>query len=211
MVNGKVHKNGFTIIEVTIVFLLILAVTFLVLPHSLDNTRQAKLISQWTQKYSEIEYTFSVIKAQQNGIIVPNELDNKLTKNAVEALIKPYFRITKEVTNYHPTFKNKKIINAASAYYFNILYFTDSSEILGLKLINEKCLEKQICAMMSFDINGLESPNAWGRDIYGIYILKDQIEPIGKEVSPDVLRYDCGKKGSGVFCSYYYLLGGKFD
>lgn len=208
-------KSGFTIIEVVVVFLLILSVTFLVLPKSLNNTKQARLISQWAQKYSELEYMFTVIKAQRDS-----ELKEKFNgaktnddrKNILLETLKPYLRITSDVEKiYTPTYMNGNEIHASNRYHFNNFYYTSSNEIVGLKWINENCKDKNVCAIISFDINGLDSPNRWGYDIFGINVFKTSIEPMGKGFNPDILRSDCDKRGSGIYCSYYYLIGGRFD
>ncbi len=47
-------------------------VLFLVYPKSVDSSRQAKLISKWSQKFSELEYMFSVYRAQKDGDLMPN-------------------------------------------------------------------------------------------------------------------------------------------
>ena len=198
-------KSGFTIIEVSVVFLLILGVTFWVVPKTLNSTKQAKLISKWSQTYSEIEYTFSAIKAQLNGSIFS-------PKNDLLTVIKPYLRITTKLdTPYQQYYMNKKEVKSTSIDHFDSFYLTSSNEIIGLKLINQKCDKEQICASVSYDVNGILLPNTWGYDVFGINVYKDKIEPMGKNVEQDILKYDCSKIGSGVDCSYYYLIGGRFD
>jgi len=209
------YKKGFTIIEIVVVFLLMLGVIFLAYPKSVNSTRQAKLISKWTEKFSELEYMFSVIKAQKDGDIeekflkTQNEDDRK--KIMLDA-IKPYLRITSEVNAvYEPLFMDKEVATPDSTYYFGNFYLTSSNELVGLKLINSSCKDNEVCFIMVFDINGLKAPNTWGCDIFGINVLKNKIEPLGKDVSPDVLKQNCSKYGSGVYCSYYYLIGGRFE
>lgn len=208
-------KKGFTIIEVVVVFLLVLGVTFLVVPKGLNTTKQARFISKWTQKYSELEYMFSVIEAQNDGEIEKKFFaannDSARKKILLEA-IKPYLRIVSEApSTYKPHYMDKSEATPGSTYYFNNFYFTSSNEIVGVKLVNSNCKNKEPCAIMSFDINGLEAPNTWGYDIYGINVLKDGIEPLGKNIEPDVLKNNCSKYGTGIYCSYYYLIGGRFD
>lgn len=209
------RKNGFTIIEVVVVFLLMLGVTFLVLPRSLNNTKQAKFISKWAEKYSHLSYLFSVIKAQKDGEIEEKlhtaNNDNDRKKILIDA-IKPYLRITSEVkVPYNPLYMDKTEATPDSRYYFSNFYSTSLNEIIGLKLINLDCKDKEVCAVMSFDINGIEPPNTWGSDVFGINILKDGIEPLGKNSDPDTLKSNCSKHGNGLYCSYYYLIGGRFD
>jgi type II secretory pathway pseudopilin PulG len=209
------HKNGFTIIEVVVVFLLMLGVAFFILPKSLDNTKQARLISRWAENYSEVEYIFSVIKAQKDSEIrekLHEAKDNNVRKEIVLDVIKPYLRITSKVdSQYKQYYMNNLSVTPGGRYYFDTFYFASDNEIIGLKWVKEDCQGIDICAIMAFDVNGLDKPNIWGFDVFGINILKDNIEPIGKNIDPDVLKDDCAKGGFGVYCSYYYLIGGKFD
>lgn len=211
------QKNGFTIIEVCAVFLLILGVTFFVLPLSLDNTKQANYISRWKDIYADAEYMFSVINAQNKEeleakIANNNDDDNKKTKIIFD-MIRPYMRTTTLVDEktYEPRYMNKNKIYPDDRYYLKTFYHTDTSKIVGLKWFGDKCDEETICGLAIFDVNGTAPPNQWGKDIFGINILKGKIEPIGKNVSANMLKNDCSDFGHGIYCSYYYLIGGQFD
>lgn len=194
-------KAGFTIIEVVTVFLLILGVTFLILPKKLESTKQARFICKWSKTYIELQYMFSVIYTQK---------DSKIQEK-IET-IKPYLRITSEVKiPYKQHYMNGNEVSSTDTYYFNKFYFTNLKDIIGLKLINPNCKNKEVCSIMVLDINGIESPNKWGYDIFGINVLKNGIEPLGKDLDDDSLKRDCSKHGFGLSCSYYYLIGGKFD
>lgn len=209
------QKNGFTIIEVVVVFLLILGVTFLILPKSLETTKQARFISKWSQKYSELEYMFSVIMAQKEGQVEKrflNAKNNCLRKDIMLEAIKPYLRISSKVKgDYNQFFMDGTHADLDSRYYFDDFYYMNADEIVGLKLIMSNCKNGGVCASMSFDINGVEPPNTWGYDIFGVDVLRDRIEPFGKDIEPDILKQNCSKHGTGVYCSYYYLIGGRFD
>lgn len=208
-------KKGFTIIEVVVVFLLILGITFLILPRSLNGTKQARFISKWTQTYAEIEYMFSVIRAQQEDEIQEklnktNDNDNK--KLVILESIKPYLRITSEVpSTYKQFYMNGSEVNPSGRYYFKPFYFTSTKEIVGLKWVSEDCKGQETCAILSFDVNGILPPNTWGDDVFGINLLRKGIEPIGKGIDADLLKADCDKEGFGIYCSYYYLMGGRFE
>jgi type II secretory pathway pseudopilin PulG len=59
-------KKGFTIVEVSILFVIFLIVAFLVAPLSLDDTMQAKNTSRWRnvqQEFSNIFYAINTIIA----------------------------------------------------------------------------------------------------------------------------------------------------
>lgn len=204
-------KKGFTIIEVVVVFLLMLCVVFLVFPKSLNSTKQARLISKWSAKYSELQYMFSVIKAQSgDGNFAVENKDSK--QKILLASIKPYLRITSRVNvPYKQYFMDNTEVPSNSKYYFDDFYYTSLNEIVGLKLMNPDCKGEDVCAIIFVDVNGIEAPNTWGYDIFGINVLLNEIEPLGKNVSLDILKANCSKYGSGLYCSYYYLIGGKFD
>lgn len=210
------NKKAFTVIEVITVFLLILVVTCLILPKTLNTTKQAKFISKWTTSYSEIQYIFSVIKAQNDltnkDVFKKAENNEDRIKLVVES-IKPYLRIKSKVVEgvYEPIYMDNRAIKKEDKYYFNDFYLTESDEVIGLKWFTENCGKKDVCGIMSFDVNGLDRPNTWGKDIFGINVFEDRIEPIGTGIDMDVLKNDCTRWGQGVYCSYYYLIGGKFD
>lgn len=209
------QKKAFTIIEVVIVFLLMLGITFFLLPRNLESTKQAKLISKWGEKYNELEYMFSVIRAQKDSEIKQNFQSSKNNEKKEKALletIKPCLRISSEVKEpYKQVYMNKMEVPPMGRYYFEKFYYTNQGEVVGLKLINPDCKETQTCAIMAFDENGVAPPNTWGFDVFGINVTKDGIEPFGKNIDTELLRSNCSKDGSGVFCSYYYLMGGHFD
>jgi len=209
-------RGGFTIIEVVVVFLIILGVTFFMLPKSLDNTKQARFISKWTQTYSEMEYMFSVIKTQQGSEIEKefnNSKDININNCVIPELFKPYLRITSDLKNpkYNQSYMNMIPVTIGEHYYFSQYYLNDAKEIISLKWTTKNCKDNLLCAVMAFDVNGEDPPNTWGYDVFGINVFKDRIEPIGKNMDPNIIKNDCSKNGLGIYCSYYYLIGGRFD
>lgn len=210
------QKKGFTIIEVIAVFLLMLGVTFLILPVVLDNTKQARFISEWTETYSEMEYIASVIKAQDDVQLkkkFEKAKNNLVIGELVLNTLKPYLRIKTGValSDYHQRYMNKEKVEEGTKYYFDSFYFTEEKQIVGLKWLNKNCKKEIVCGMLTFDINGITPPNTWGKDIFGVNILEKGIEPIGKNVDSEILKKDCSRNGSGAYCSYFYLIGGDFD
>ena len=83
------------------------------------------------------------------------------------------------------------------------------NEIIGFKWINENCEKDELCAIMIFDLNGLEKPNVFGEDIFGININRNGISAFGEDTDINMLKQNC--KSSGTYCSYYYLIGGHFE
>lgn len=210
------RKNGFTIIEVVIVFLIILGVTFFVLPSSMNDTKQAGMIARWAEDYSQVEYIFSVIKAKNEDALfqkLSKTKDNNLKAEIIIEMIKPYLRIKSGVENskYKQFYMDKRPVLSGDKYYIDNFYFTESNQIVGLKWFAKDCTRESACGFMTFDVNGIDVPNTWGKDIFGLDIYENRVEPFGKNEDVDTLRRSCSYGGSGLLCSYYYLIGGKFD
>ena len=49
--------------EYAILILAIVGIILLLMPISIENTRQANFISKWNEKYNRVEYMFSVMNA----------------------------------------------------------------------------------------------------------------------------------------------------
>ena len=60
-------KRGFTIVEVSILFVIFLIVAFLVAPLSLDDTLQAKNTSKWRSVQSDFANVFNTINTQKEN------------------------------------------------------------------------------------------------------------------------------------------------
>jgi len=210
------RKNGFTIIEVIAVFLVILGVTFFILPMVLNNTKQAHFISEWSETYSKMEYITSVIRVQNDAELrkkFKKTQNNEVIAAIVLETIKPYLRIKTgvEQSQYKQHYMNKEPVKSWDKYYFDNFYMTEENQVVGLRWLNKNCHEKTVCGMLFFDLNGIKPPNTWGKDIFGINILEKGIEPMGKNIDSGTLKGDCSNNGAGVYCSYFYLIGGDFE
>lgn len=196
--------KGFTIIEVLVAILIIFTVALIVVPMSMENTIQANMVSKWTQKYNELQYIFSSIKAQ-------NE-DKTLSYQELEQILKTNLRVNGKASDkYKQYYMNKKEIELNSNYMSKNFYTTTNDEIFSINLLNTNCQKDEICAIMSFDLNGETMPNSWGYDIFGIAVYENGIKPLGANVGQKIAQIDCNKKNTGIYCSYYYLIGGNFE
>ena len=97
---------------------------------------------------------------------------------------------------------------------FSEIYTTDSNATLAFKWYDSPKIEqhtnKLILGILMYDVNGKIGPNVWGKDIFGMNIYKDKLEPFGTSVSNDEVEFDCSRQGTGMYCSTYYLNGGSF-
>lgn len=204
-------------LEYSIALFVMLGIILLIMPVSIESSRQANFISKWNEKINRVEYMFTVINAHITDDMIKGMKKAK-TKEEREKLlltiIKPYMRIDIDgvpVKHYHPKYMNGAKVYKGQTYYFNEFYFAENNTIVGIKDVLPKKADG-ISFIMMFDINGILPPNKWGRDIYGVNIYDEgKIEPFGFDKDMAELKKDCSNSGSGISCSYYYKIGGGFN
>lgn len=194
-----------------------LGVILLLMPVSIESTRQANAISKWNEKLNRVEYMFSVINAHITDDILTSMKKAKTPQEReaiLLALVKPYLRINTETypgKHYKPRYMNGTKVYKGQSYYFDDFYFAENNTIVGIKDIKSENSTDALFLML-FDINGILPPNRWGRDIYGVNIYDGgRIEPFGFDMDMNDLKKDCSDSGTGVSCSYYYKIGGGFE
>lgn len=210
-------KKHYWKLEYSVALFVMIGVILLIMPFSIENTRQANFISKWNETFNRIEYMFSVINAHIsddmiksfNKAYTPDEREKLLL-----TIVKPYLRINTvnyPIRHYRPRYINGNRIYKGQRYFFDDFYFAENNTIVGIKDIKSDKAD-DVFFLMMFDINGLLPPNRWGKDIYGVNIYDGgKIEPFGFDKSMDELKKDCSEAGTGINCSYYYKIGGGFD
>jgi len=191
-------KNGFTIIEVSILLVIFLIVAFLVAPLSLDDTLQAKNTSRWRRVQTDFENIFQSVNMQKNSDdYVFSQAFSSSLSNDIKAPTKPY-----KITFMNGTYPNV-------TYRFNDYNLTQSGFVISYKLYEAP--QNGIYGILMYDVNGQIGPNVWGKDVFGMNIYDDRFEPFCKNDPVSVQKQDCAKDGTGLCCSNYYLIGGSFN
>ena len=209
-------KKHFWKLEYSLTIFALIGLLLLVFPVRFENYFQAGMITAWHDRYDKVSYMFNVIKAQANEEILKGYTQATTPEKREQILlqlIKPYMRlkhIDKIPWRYKQRFKDGTKVSKGNMFYFNELYYS-GRQIVGLKDIANNS-ENDAWFMMMFDINGILPPNRWGKDIYGLYIYDEgKVVPFGYSSSMDMLQEDCSKDGTGIECSYYYIIGGGFN
>lgn len=210
-------KNKYWKLEYSVALFVIIGTILLLMPTSIENSRQANYISKWNEKYNRVDYMFKVINAHVTDDILKSFNHAKTSderEQLLMQLVKPYLRINTETypsRHYKPKYMNGTRIYKGQLYHFEDFYYAENGVIVGIKDLPETRVSKPMFIMM-FDINGILPPNVWGKDIYGVNIYDGgKIEPFGQDIEMSELKKDCSPLGSGVNCSYYYVIGGGFD
>ena len=198
-------KKAFTLIEVVILLVIFILVALLVIPLSIDDTIQARNVSKWKQVQSDSqEIPMHINTFSENN---SNEID---LQTFVAALVKVH-PLNKVVT-YNVKFLNGD--KSSADYTFSEKFITDNSGTLAFNWFKsphyDKKTKRYIFGVIMYDVNGKQKPNVWGKDVFGMNIFKDAIEPFGKYHDADEIEFDCSRHGTGLYCSSYYLNGGNF-
>ncbi len=210
-------RKRFWKIEYSITIFVVFAALLLMIPSSVISSKEATYISKWNDTFHKIEYVFNAMAAQADAEIIKSfkkAKNNHERETIMIKLVKPYLRISEddEITRkYDLYYMNGVKLKPEDEYYFDNVYLSEKSTIIGIKDIIDDDIYHPGFLMM-FDMNGIKGPNTWGRDVYGINIFTDgKITPIGAGWDIDDLKKDCSPVGSGVSCSYYYRIGGEFS
>lgn len=191
-------KKGFTLIEVSILFVIFLIVAFLVVPLSMDDTKQAKFTSKWRSVQSEFSNIFYSISSYSDA----QDFDFTTAFNNVIS-----YEVKDDTDPYKISFMNGTFPNAT--YRFKDFKITNAGATLAVKFFDSTQDDKK--GLFMYDVNGIEGPNVWGKDVFGFEIYSDKFEPFCKNDAINEQKQDCSKNGTGLCCSNYYLIGGSFD
>lgn len=191
-------KKAFTIVEVSILFVIFLIVAFLVAPLSLDDSLQAKNASRWRNVQSDFANIFYAVNAQK-------EDENFDFKTAFESVMSG--EVKGNVDLYKITFLNGTFPN--STYRFNDFKLTQTNSVVSYKLYETP--QDGVLGLLLYDVNGSVGPNVWGKDVFGLNIYSDRFEPFCKNDAISIQKQQCSKNGTGLCCSNYYLQGGSIE
>ena len=191
-------RTGFTIVEVSILFVIFLIVAFLVAPLSLDDTMQAKNTSRWRNVQSDFSNIFYSINTQKEneGFVLSDSFISAIG-NDIREQIEPY-----KITFMNGTFPS-------GTYRFNDFHETVAKAVVSYKLFQNTT--DGLYGVLMSDVNGIVGPNVWGKDVFGYNIYSDRFEPFCKNDPVSTQKQDCSKAGTGLCCSNYYLIGGSFN
>ena len=191
-------KKGFTIVEVSILFVIFLIVAFLVAPLSLDETMQAKNASRWRKVQGDFLNIYYSIGTQEDihDFDFPTAFDSVMAGE-----------IKSDTDLYKITYMNGTFPSAE--YRFNNFKLTYSNAVVAYRLYESS--SAGALGILMYDVNGPIGPNVWGKDVFGYNIYPDRFEPFCKNESLAKQRQDCSKSGTGLCCSSSYLISGSFN
>ena len=199
MIRNSNLKDGFTLVEVVILFVIFLTVAVLVVPLTIDDAITAKNNAKWQHVQSGFaSIPISMMNSQSykdSGVI---SLEHFIT-----ALIK--IHPLKNVVSYKIKYLNGDIPD--EKYTFKEIYNTNNGATIAFKWFDNSSAngEDKIEGILMYDVNGKHGPNVWGKDVFGMNIYANKIEPFGKNEDPMSIEDDCSRQGRGLYCSFTAL------
>lgn len=192
-------KDGFTLIEVSILFIIFIIVAVLIVPLSVDDVILAKNVEKWKQSQLSLS-TIPVSMMNSENAKAGKPLD---VNDFMSAIVKVY--------------PLKKVVKYKVKYYsgdcpceedcFKEVYMTNNKSTIAFKWLNSKQKADAVLAKIMFDVNGKSGPNVWGKDIFGLDVYEDKILPFGHDMDEMAVEIDTSRQGTGKAFSAKYLIG----
>lgn len=192
-------KDGFTLTEVIVLFVIFLTVAVLVVPLTVDDAISSKHNARW----QSVQSGFASIPIEMMNTQSYKESGVVSLEHFMSALVK--IHPLKNVVNYKIKYMNGE--TPAERYTFNEIYNTNNGATIAFKWFddNHDNGEDKIEGLLMYDVNGKRGPNVWGKDVFGFNVYANKLEPFGKNVDNVTLDADCSRQGTGVYCSYAVL------
>ena len=199
-------KKAFSLVEIGFVLFVLMAIFFTVIPFSVSNLKQVKCITEWKDYITQAEYSFeTLLEYKKTSNINVKESVAKFMKY-LDA--KKVSQDDKRIKHYKYKIMNGNFYQKMNISNFDEMYIDIEGKIIGIEY-GEACDKINPCATVWVDINGNKRPNIVGNDIFIYEMYENAVSPYGKGLDYETLKKDCSKKGTGMFCSQYYIIGGE--
>lgn len=226
-------NKAFTLAETLITLSIIGIVAAMTLPTVINKINMRHYITLLKEDYSILSQAHNAITAEYGSFIsglqncknTTGKDKNKCLMELFQKKIKsirtcetPY-NIGDEKNSCFTEFSKIKHLNGTSANsnYLNndsatmilangsvVLFFLDSATC---EYTYEGYFNYKRCGWITIDVNGLQKPNTFGKDIYILYIMDKAIKPLAYEyLYENNKNGDCTPESNGFSCSSHYLL-----
>jgi len=200
--------KAFTLAEVLITLLIVGVIGSITIPALINDLQDSNFKSVWKKEFAVLSQAFISYRSDNGGNLVglcPASWD----ENCFPAQFKQYLSIAKECPGAQTrnncwgstrgTTLDTKVEIAASTPLEDMFTHYCPGYILsdGSFLIMETWsrTDPNHLARMFIDVNGVKSPNTWGKDLFAVVVTQNGIKPYGTSCSEQ----------NGIGCSGEYL------
>ena len=199
-------KSGFTLAEVLVTLMVIGIIATITIPTLLQTTNERELKTAWKKTFSDLSQAYKLI-AQENGgsfVGLCATGNHNCLRDKFAANLNVLKTCTTPLTPGN-CWHNKEISSFDQILGENSGIIINNGTYISLDMDSKHCtviLDGMLyCGKIVVDVNGAKGPNIEGKDIFGAYILKNSIIPVGKPGSD----YSC-TNGIGIGCSANALI-----
>jgi len=207
----SVFKKGFTLAEVLITLLIIGVIASIVIPGLIADTQQAEYKAAWKKAFASISQAHKQIIMDNGGTLADAAANNSDLRN----LFKNKMNTVTTCDDASCTAISLLLLNGTTASNFaSYSMVLSDGTIIGFNFNSSACTHNGWvyntgeCAWLIVDVNGKKKPNQWGKDIYGIWVINNQILPWGANpagtASSSYVESTCSTSGYGCGSKYLY-------
>lgn len=214
--------KSFTLAEVLITLGIIGVVAGMTVPTLMQNIQDNQFKTQMRKEYSVLSNAYQLL-VQENGgqFIYALSGCSASGHNCFKDVFKQKLSYVKECTSSSDPCVPNSSVKYLSGSPSSGVFTSTSSFGLILKdgaavdffLDSPSCMLPRgtypnDCGWIVLDVNGIQPPNTWGRDIYVFFVFADTLRPSIAGVTIDSpAADDCKSNSGGITCSSKYLLG----
>lgn len=238
MSNLEKFRGGFTLAEVLITIGIVGIIAAMTLPTLIQKYQEKQTVIALKKFYSTMEQAFISAKAEGAE---PEDWATEKTADGYgsEEFIshmKPYLKISRDCSydkegcfpsNGYKTLAGVKGDNITAINNGHVKFILNSGESVSFFLNSKECKYnsdtagdtkelKNICGGLHVDINGLQAPNVFGRDLFLFWVTKYGIIPVGAQADNTEYSFskNCGiaeAYSKGKACTAWVIYNENMD
>lgn len=226
-------RFGFTLAEVLITLGIIGIVSAMTIPVLMQNIQNNEFKTKMRKEYSVLSEAYQLLKTENGGDFTGALAS--CVSDSDHACLRDIFKqklsfikecSTNSATNLGVCFPDNSVTKYLNGTYIgaNVTYISNSvtsglvlkdGTSLAFNLQSRACQKStdsigytNQCAWITVDVNGINPPNTWGKDIYVFFIFSDAMRPCAPNTVGKIANDDCNAgSNTGYTCASKYLLG----
>lgn len=222
------YKIGFTLAEVLTVIGIIGMIANMTIPTLIENISYQETTARVKKFYSAATQAFVLAETETGPANTWGWGGYDSATGAMNAMniMGPYFKISKNCGTSTGCYPNViyKLLNNTNNFNFDSTNFFAKAVLADGTLItfvarNDTCGDtrgssnalQNLCGFIYADVNGFKKPNQYGRDLFGFYITKYGVIPIGTSFETTYPPTNCNKTLTGYACTAWVIEKGNMD
>jgi prepilin-type N-terminal cleavage/methylation domain-containing protein len=224
----KNKNTGFTLAEVLITLLIIGVVASLVIPAIINDTQKEEMYTAFKKDYSVMSDAVKMMMIDNGGTLAGlfNDQNDMLNKFGNYITFQKKCNAGVQGCFYSGT-NTWRTLYGDDGWYNHVSYPTailNDGSTVSMIFDSVPCTRDYgagtpaefTCAHFHIDVNGFKAPNILGRDIFGIWVAKTGIYPMGlPNAGYNSMSVHCNKNSSAIEsgrgCAVKILKGEKID